>query len=108
VHPTQVTCGVITLVIPLASLASLAVRKEGLVWRRVDSHPNLTRFPMNTVGMATQFMFTAKTVRVIIALWTFQPEHFSGRRPCGAFNSRRRIRSVDGRCCQDCLLWPGL
>lgn len=95
VHPTQVACGVVTLVIPLASLASFAIRKKGFVGRRIDSYPYLTRFPVDAIGMATQFMLTAEAFGIVITRWTLQPQYSSRRCLRRSLKCRRGDRSVN-------------
>jgi hypothetical protein len=67
VHTPQVACGVIAFVIPLPSLACFAVCKERLVWGCIDSHPNLPRLPVDTIGMTSQLMLTAEAVGIVSA-----------------------------------------
>ena len=76
-HSTQVTGGIIALVILLASLASLAIRKEALIGRGVDGHPDFAGRPVDAIRVATQFMFTSKPVRIVITGRTFQSEYSS-------------------------------
>lgn len=77
VHSTQMACSIVTLIISLASLASFAICKEGLVRRRVDRHPNLTRLSVDAIGMATQFMFTPEAVGIVVTGRTLQSEYSS-------------------------------
>lgn len=64
-HASKVTCRIVAFVVPLARLTGFAVCEEGLVGRGVDSHPDLTRLPMDAIRVTAQFMLTAEAVGIV-------------------------------------------
>lgn len=79
-HAPKMACSIVALVILFASLASFAVCKKGLVRRRVDGHPDLACFSVDTVGMTSQLMFTPEAVGIVGAGGALEPQHSTGRR----------------------------
>ena len=67
--------GVVALVVLLAGLTGLAIRKESLVWRCVDGDPDFARLSMDAIRMTAQLVLTAKAFGVVVAYRTFEPEH---------------------------------
>jgi len=104
-HPSQVTCGVVTFIVPLSRLACFAVGQEGLIWRSVDGHPHFPRLPVDAVGVSTKLMLTAEAIGVVIANRTFQPKDLSGLALAGRLESRRGCRTINlGSCLYHRLL----
>jgi hypothetical protein len=64
-HASEVTCGVVTFIIPLPSLARLAVGKERLVRRSVNRHPDFTCLFVDAVGMTSELMLTAEAIGIV-------------------------------------------
>lgn len=56
---------VVALVIPLASLAGLAVCEKRLIWRGVDGHPDLARLPVDAIGMTSQLMLAPEAIGIV-------------------------------------------
>lgn len=66
-HTPEVTGGVIAFIVLFPRLAGFAVCKKRLVRRGVNGHPDLAGLPVDTVRMASQFMFTAESVGIVVA-----------------------------------------
>ena len=103
-HASQMTCGVIALIISLSGLASLAISKKCFAGRCVDRHPNFTQLSVNSIGMSTQFMLTPEAIGIIIARRTLQTKNPSRRRPCWSLECRRCTGRLSCWSCQNCLL----
>ena len=100
------TRGVVALVVLLARLTGLAIRKESLVWRRVDGDPDFARLSMDAIRMTAQLVLTAEAFGVVVACRTFEPEHLPGQ--CFGRLKRWRRGALEFGRSDDRILWDGL
>jgi len=100
------TRGIVALVVLLARLTGLAIRKESLVWRRVDGDPDFARLSMDAIRMTAQLVLTAEAFGVVVACRTFEPEHLPGQ--CLGRLKRWRRGALEFGRSDNRILWDGL